>query len=52
MGLMMGFIGLMETYFVAVKQLGWKSDGAKIDLSYLTALKLQIMRVLRKIMKM
>jgi hypothetical protein len=49
MGLMMSFIGLMEAYFVAVKWLGWKSDGAKVDLSYFVVVKVQLMRILRKI---
>jgi hypothetical protein len=49
LGLMMGFIGLMEAYFVAVKWLGWKSDGAKVDLSYFVAVKVQLMRILGKV---
>ena len=49
MGLMMGFMGLMETYFVAVEKLGWKNDGAKVDLSYFIALKVEIIRVLKKL---
>jgi hypothetical protein len=48
MGLMMGFMGLMETYFVAVEKLGWKNDGAKVDLSYFTALKCEIIHILKK----
>jgi hypothetical protein len=49
MGLMMSFIGLMRAYFVAVRRLGWKSDGAKVDLSYFVAVKVQLVRVLRKV---
>jgi len=49
MGLMMGFMGLMETYFVAVKRLGWKMDGAKVDLSGFKALKREIIHALKKL---
>jgi len=49
MGLMMAFMGLMETYFVAVKRLGWKNDGAKVDLSGFKALKREIIHALKKL---
>jgi hypothetical protein len=49
MGLMMGFMGLMETYFVAVEKLGWKNDGAKVDLSGFKALKREVIHALKKL---
>jgi len=45
MGLMMSFIGLMEAYFVAIKKLGWKNNGAKVELSYFKALKRELKKI-------
>jgi hypothetical protein len=49
MALVMCFMGLMEAYLLAVENLGWKIHGAKVDLSYFTALKKEFIHALKKL---